>query len=198
MSPRRPESERPQSTLHASDADLVARCAGGDELAWTTLVHRYRRLVYTIPYRMGLDPFDADEVFQITFMRLAERLDSLKDPSRVRAWLVTTARRIALNTVGRRRPVDESEDVLANVSDPGELPSDELERLERQQLIRIALERLGDRCRELLTHLYYPDEGGGSYEAVAEEMDIPIGSIGPTRMRCLKKLLVEFRRVSKE
>ncbi|HMB69985.1 MAG TPA: sigma-70 family RNA polymerase sigma factor [bacterium] len=178
------------------DAELVARCAVGDEAAWRILVTRYERLVYTVPYRMGLDPADADEVFQITFTRLAERINDLREPDRVRAWLVTTARRMALNLAGRRREIPT--DVAPNLTDPAELPPEELARLQDQQLVRVALSRLGDRCRRLLTLLYYSEGTAAerSYKEVAAEMGIPMGSIGPTRMRCLKKLLAEFRRLT--
>jgi RNA polymerase sigma factor (sigma-70 family) len=182
-----------------SDAELTARCVSGDERAWALLVDRYRRLIYTIPYRMGLDPADADEIFQITFARLAERLGGLEQPDRVRAWLVTTARRLALNAAGRRKNFDS--EVSAAIADPADLPSETLARLEEQQLVRIALSRLGGPCRRLLTLLYYPAEGAGkasSYESVARELGIPIGSVGPTRLRCLRKLLVEFRSLSEE
>ena len=182
-----------------TDAEIVARCARRDEAAWWVLVSRYRRLVYTIPYRMGFDPADSDEVFQITWGRLAQRIGTLREPARVRAWLVTTARRVALDVAGRRR--DSAPEMPAELTDPADLPSDEIERLQEQQFVRIALARLGRRCRDLLSLLYYPDERSGeaaSYEAVAQRMGIPQGSVGPTRMRCLKKLLVEYRKLSKE
>jgi RNA polymerase sigma factor (sigma-70 family) len=181
------------------DAELVARCAAGDDAAWRILVARYERLIYTIPYRMGLDPADADEVFQITFTRLAERIGDLREPDRVRAWLVTTARRMTINLAGRRREIPG--EIPATLTDPSDLPSEELARLQDQHLVRTALGRLGARCRQLLTLLYYAEGASGtegSYKAVAEEMGIPMGSIGPTRMRCLKKLLVEFRRLAGE
>lgn len=181
------------------DATLVAQCAQGNPIAWRVLVERYHRLIYTIPYRMGLDPADADDVFQITFSRLAENIERLQAPERVRAWLVTTARRVALNLATRTRH-HEDETALATVADPAPLPPDELHRLEEAQLVRIALARLGDRCRALLEQLYYPDEGEEkrTYDEVAETLGVPIGSIGPTRLRCLKKLLVEFRAVAGE
>ncbi len=197
--PSRPSPRsRPAKPAEAADAALVARCAESDAAAWRALVDRYRRLVYTIPYRMGLDPADADDVFQLTFTRLAERIDRLERPERVRAWLVTTARRLALNLVSRSRLM-ESEDALVNVADPADLPPDEIDRLERQQLVRLALSRLGRRCRRLLERLYYGEAATGqrvSYEEIAAEMDMPVGSIGPTRMRCLKKLSTEFERLA--
>lgn len=202
--PNRPRSRKKATVSDraldaSSDAELVARCADGDDAAWRTLVNRYRRLIYTIPYRMGLDPADADEVFQVTFARLAERIGSLRDPERVRAWLVTTARRVALNLTGRRRDADP--EALATIADTADLPEAEIERLQEQQLVRRALDGLGGRCRELLRRLYYPDPASGetgSYESVARELGVPVGSIGPTRMRCLKKLLLEYRRLTQD
>ncbi len=193
------DSSRPATSdlAQVEDADLVARCAEGDQRAWSELVRRYKRLIYTIPYRMGLDPADADDVFQITFTRLSENIEKLEQPGRVRAWLVTTARRIALNLTSRTRRM-EGEEVLAMVADPAELPPDEIHRLEQQQLVWLALSRLGDRCRKLLIRLYYPEEGqarASSYEEVAKEMGVPIGSIGPTRMRCLKKMKAEYEEI---
>ena len=179
------------------DAELVAACAAGDQRAWSVLVHRYRRLVYTIPYRMGMDPADADDIFQVTFTRLAARIGELKEPGKVRAWLVTTARRIALTAATQRRAVADSEEILATMTDPADLAPEELEELEEQQLVRVALSRLGDKCRRLLSLLYYANEGDGSYESAAREMGIPIGSVGPTRMRCLKKLLAEYEKVER-
>jgi RNA polymerase sigma factor (sigma-70 family) len=188
-----------RSLIQLSDAALVARCAEGDGPAWRTLVERYRRLIYTIPYRMGLRAADADEIFQITFCELADRIETLRQPERVRAWLVTAARRAALKTATRTR--EGSPEPLLHLPDPTELPSEELERLQDQQLVRTALGRLGERCRKLLTRLYYrrgtPGEGG-SYEEIARELGMPLGSVGPTRIRCLKKLLVEFRGLADE
>ncbi|MBZ0267784.1 sigma-70 family RNA polymerase sigma factor [bacterium] len=179
-----------------SDAELVRLCAENDGRAWRELVERYRRLVYTIPFRMGLDPADADEVFQRTFTALVEKIGSLERPDRVRAWLVTAARRTSLKMRTRARNHDP--DALADLPDARELPSEELERLEDETVVRMALSRLGERCRKLLTLLYYRDGGAGppSYEDIAQRMGAAVGSIGPTRARCLRKLFEEFEALS--
>ncbi|MGH2571281.1 MAG: RNA polymerase sigma factor [bacterium] len=177
----------------------MAKCAQGDESAWAVLVHRHGGLVYAIPRRMGLDPSDADDVFQITFASLAEEIGSLRKPDRVRAWLATAAHRVALKARARRR--EELLDTAEDLPDPGELPSEELERLQDRQLVQRALASLSTRCRELLERLYFPKEnqdGAGSYESVAKDLDMPLGSVGPTRMRCLEKLLNEFRKLAEE
>jgi RNA polymerase sigma factor (sigma-70 family) len=175
-----------------SDAELVARCRNGDARAWEAVVFRYRRLVYAIPTRMGLGPEESDEVFQNTYTRLIERLDTIRDPSLLRAWLVTTARRLSLDSVGRRRAIDDSDEVLSNVPDQSALPDEEFLKLEEQHLVRQAFERLSERCRKLLELLYYTAETP-SYEAIGSGLRMPVGSIGPTRARCLERLLRLYR-----
>jgi RNA polymerase sigma factor (sigma-70 family) len=170
-----------------TDAELIAGCRGGDARAWEAVVMRYRRLVYAIPTRCGLPPEEADEVFQNTFSRLFERLDSLREPSLLRAWLVTTARRLSLDAAGRRKPVGASEEVLGQISDPAPLAPEEIERLEERQRVREAFQQLPERCRALLDLLYYATDVP-SYDRVSERLKMPVGSIGPTRARCLEKL----------
>src|SRR5438034_1097350 len=95
--PRASASVMTSSALaQRSDAELVEACAQRDARAWRELVHRYRRLVYGIPLSLGLQPADADEVFQQTFAELVRSLPRLRDGSRIEAWLVTTSRRAAL------------------------------------------------------------------------------------------------------
>ena len=170
------------------DATLAGRCRRGDAHAWEAIVLRYRRLVYAIPTRCGLAPEEADEVFQCTFARLVERLATIRDPGLIRAWLVTTAKRLSLDSIRRRRAVEMSEEILGNMPDSAPLPGEELARIEDQHLVRQAFERLPERCRALLGLLYYAADEP-SYEAIGKQLGMPLGSIGPTRARCLEKLV---------
>jgi RNA polymerase sigma factor (sigma-70 family) len=184
------------------DAELVPLCIDGDERAWATLVRRYRRLVYAVPSRAGLEADEVEEVFHQTFARLAERIGSIRDPARVRAWLVTTARRLTIDTIRRRRQsaeLSDSEETLGRLPSGDPLPSDALEEIENQHQVRQALLRLGPRCRRLLTSLFYhSSDQPPSYESVSQELGIPIGSIGPTRARCLQQLLTEFTKLEEK
>src|SRR5687767_6209201 len=87
----------------ASDESLVLACRGGESDAWNTLVHRYQRLIYTIPRRAGLDEDQAAEVFQRTFAKLFENLNRIRQPGSIQAWLVTTARRETLQLIREQR-----------------------------------------------------------------------------------------------
>lgn len=184
-----------------SDAELVARCRGGEEAAWRVLVARYQRLAFTVPRRAGLSEADAAEVFQATFTALFEQLDRLDQADRLRAWLVTTARRQTLQQLDRLRrhatvPLgarapsgdgpegDEAPDVPDEDS-PG--PPERLEELQAQDRVRRALDTLDRRSRELLSYLYLSDPPL-AYEEVAARMGMAVGSVGPTRNRCMEKL----------
>lgn len=174
------------------DAELVQRARTGDPAAWEALVRRFQRLVYTVVMRTGLDEHHAADVFQTVFVRLYEQLPRLTDPQRVQAWVVTTAKREALLLRQRaRRNVSmtpEDEDGPAwDAPDPAAIPEDALAELQDLDRLRVGFERLDTRCRDLL-RLLFSDQDRPDYQDVAQRLDIPIGSIGPTRGRCIDKL----------
>jgi RNA polymerase sigma factor (sigma-70 family) len=181
-----------------SDDDLIQRCRAGEAAAWSTLVRRYQRLIYTVPRRAGLDDGAAADVFQTCFQRLFEHLDRLDDASRVRAWLVTTAKRETLRLLERaqRMPLaeaatgaddDGAEDPLARVPDPAPLQDAQLSALQEHDRLRQAVDRLDPRARQFIELLFLQDEPL-PYSEIAARLGIPEGSIGPTRARCLAKL----------
>lgn len=174
-----------------SDEQLVESCRSGDERAWNALISRYERLVYTIPARYGLTSTEIDDVFQSVWLSLLRNLDRLREPDRLSAWLVTTARRECWE---RRRGADFERTVTSNVDsvftdkEGNELPPEDIvAQYREQQRLNLALDQMDERCKQLLWHLYY-DSTIPSYSDVAEKLNMPIGSIGPLRARCLKKL----------
>ena len=178
--------------MKPSNEELIQACRQGDGAAWKTLVRRYERLVYSIPLRAGLDQERSAEVFQQVFTRLVEHLDRIEQPDRIGAWLATTARRETWS-LSQREPLtyplsfgdDEEESQYLSTSDP--LPDKVLLHLEEQNMIRLAVAELNEGCRRLLSLLFFhPDPL--TYAEIAEQLDISEGSIGPTRIRCLKKL----------
>ncbi len=174
----------PPARVFQSDPALVRACIDGDERAWEELVERYGRLVYSIPRRMGWSETDADDVFQGVFALLLRHLPSLRDQTRLSAWLITTTRRECwrLGRTGSR--TDRIDEAMA---DEAAAPIEEIARSEREQAVRQAMRRLDDRCQGLLSALFLePDPA--AYEAIALRLGMPIGSIGPTRARCLRKL----------
>lgn len=178
------------------DATLVGRCVRGETAAWAALVRRYQRLVYAIARRIGLDEHTAADVFQTVFARLVQHLPRLAEPHRLQAWIVTTTKREALllrqrsrRTVSMTR-ADESDDESSQWDLADESPNAEQALADLQQLnqLRNALDRLDTRCRDLLLLLFRDEDEKLSYGEVARRLDTSVGSIGPTRSRCLDKL----------
>ncbi len=178
-----------------TDRELLIACRQGDESSWEVLVDRYQRLIYAIPRRAGLNEDQSGEVFQEVFTTLLQKLNDITDPDRLHAWLVTTARRKTWRVLSKERLLhtgrtddEDGDDEVAVAVDPTPLPDESLVRLEEQHRIRKALMALDERCQKLLTLLYYQPEPP-SYAEIAREFGTSEGSIGPTRARCLKKML---------
>ena len=178
-----------------SDLQLVSDCRRGDQLAWEKLVRRYQRLIYAIPRRAGLNEDQAAEIFQDVFTTLFEKLNDIEDPERLQAWLVTTTRRRTLRTIAQapgKLRADETGDEVTSLAeamrDESPLPDEQLLTLEEQHRIRVAVSQLDERCQTLVQLLFYQKEPP-TYAEVAKILGVPEGSIGPTRARCLGKLL---------
>jgi RNA polymerase sigma factor (sigma-70 family) len=177
-------------------SDLVKRAATGDRSAWEKIVDAYNGLIWSIAHSHGLDARDVADVTQTTWLRLVEHIDRLTEPDRVAAWLVTTARRESLRTKQRAErmilmgdlglPVDATESVeWATESFEDDL-TDDLVRAQQERLFQAAFAQLPSRSQQLMRLLM--SEPAPSYAEVAEQLDIPVGSIGPTRMRCVAKM----------
>lgn len=169
------------------DSELLAACRTGDEQAWQALLDKYERLVYSIPLNYGLSRDDAADVAQFAFTSLLQSLDSLRDDSNLGGWLALVARRHTWRIVNRHKrepPVELDAEVTQAL-----LPTrtNEIERWELTEWLHRGLNLVGERCRDLLTALYFePDEP--SYAQIARRLGIAEGSIGPTRARCLQRL----------
>jgi RNA polymerase sigma factor (sigma-70 family) len=164
---------------------MFERARSGDDAAWSALVDRYGALVYTVARRAGLAGDDADEVFQTTWIQLHKHLALIREPKSLPGWIARTASREAWRVGKRRREVHDPDD--APEREHGEVPDDVAERLERAQIVRDALARLEPRCKELLGALFL-EAHEPSYGELAARLGVPIGSLGPTRQRCLARL----------
>jgi RNA polymerase sigma factor (sigma-70 family) len=161
---------------------LLERCRAGEQAAWAELLDDYERLVFSIPLRYGLSREDAADVAQVVFTELLQSLDSLREDERLAGWLATVARRQSWRVIERRKrepAVDELPEV------PDDL--DPTETWTRTEWLYDGLLGLDDKCRQLLVALYL-EGGDDSYAEVARKVGRPIGSIGPTRARCLERL----------
>jgi RNA polymerase sigma factor (sigma-70 family) len=176
-----------------TDEDLLAACLRGEQAAWNALVDRYAALIYSIPLKHGLSEHDAADVFQSVCMTLLEKLDSIRDPRGLPAWIITTTSRQSwalLRQQGREitRPGQPSEMADDEPIDPEPLPDEEIVALESQHLVRTAMNQLSPNCRRLLEALFSDTQQRVSYQELARQLGVPLNSLGPTRTRCLAKL----------
>lgn len=170
----------------SATATLLARAAQGDQRAWNELVDEHSRLLWAVARSFRLDAADANDVVQTTWLRLLEHLDRIEDPSRLVGWLVTTARREAMRVLrrsGRERPV--VEDTVLDRPDDGPPVDSRILQDERNRALWDAFSRLNEKCRQLLrVAVTHPQ----AYDEISDALGMPIGSIGPTRRRCLTQL----------
>ena len=179
------------------DAALVSRCLEGEARAWELLVERHGSIVWAIARRAGLSREDAADVFQNTWAATLQGLGELRDPTLFTAWLGQVARHQCLRVrrgygISRR-----ARERVARDSVDTSVPDEELAKLETRHHVALALERIGERCAQILRALYY-DRPALAYAELAKRLGMRIGSIGPTRSRCLKRLEQRLGEVSRE
>ncbi len=176
--------QRAPAPRAGDDGALVKACVAGDDGAWRELVDRYGALVFSIARRYGLDRSASEDVFQDVFAILVRQLPRIRRGTGLPKWLITTTYRVC------RQWVEQNPRVTLGLDSPeGSAPPPEaVAEWERRHLVGRALRRLGGRCEQMLVALYCGHRPA-SYEAVAKQLGIPVGSVGPTRARCLKKLM---------
>ncbi|MGE5830459.1 MAG: RNA polymerase sigma factor [Micromonosporaceae bacterium] len=181
--------------MQADDVrSLVISAAAGDKAAWKAIVERFSGLVWAVVRAHRLSAADAEEVFQTTWLRLIEHIGEIQEPDRIGSWLATTARRETirrLRAAQRVRPVsdlDVLDDRDENATPEGILIDLEeaVDRAERARRMWTAFQKLPDNCRKLLRLLMATPPP--SYVEISDALAMRVGSIGPTRARCLERL----------
>jgi RNA polymerase sigma factor (sigma-70 family) len=193
MGGERPELSRPggRGAPPADVAQLLRAAADGDQSAWDALVDRFSGLLWSICRSYGLGTADAADVFQLTWLRLLEHLDDIADPARLPGWLATTCRRECLAVLRHRRRTEPTGDerVLERSSVHSAGADEQTLVSARNAALWRAFGRLSRRCQQVLRVLVVqPADGPPSYEVAAAALDMPMGSLGPTRGRCLDQL----------
>jgi RNA polymerase sigma factor (sigma-70 family) len=179
----------PRNKSHSNDGDIariVRSAAAGNQDGWDALVSEFGGLIRAIARAYRLRDARAADVAQVTWLRLFEHLVEVRDPGRVGAWLATTARRECLRVLRedcRQLPLEGG--ALEDASP--EVPGKELLDAERDRALWRAFECLRPSDQELLHMLLVADPRPG-YDEISAALDIPIGSIGPTRARALERL----------
>ncbi len=186
-SPLQPSPPSTPSQSKLADPALVELAATGDRMAQSEIVDRFKRLVYSIPRRYRLPPETCDDVFQNVFVALFRHIHQLRDPSTLTKWLMTTTHRECWRIAKRPHPQAPAGWSEQERIDTKQAPESATLQWERQARVQQALTDLGGKCEQLLRAIFL-DRRDTGYETIAQELGIPIGSIGPTRARCLAKL----------
>lgn len=176
------------SAARATPGQLLRRAEAGDTAAWHDLVDRFAPLVWSVARGFRLDAVAAADVSQTVWLRLVEHLGRLREPEALAGWLTTTTRNECLRVVrreGRELPSDDTFG-LADRPSPAPGPEELLVLDERRGQVWRALATLSPRCQALLRTLAVAPDA--SYAEVSAALDMPIGSIGPTRSRCFGHL----------
>jgi RNA polymerase sigma factor (sigma-70 family) len=167
---------------------LVARVAEGDQEAWHDIIERYAPLVWSICVRYQLERRDIDDVGQDVWLALVENIATLREPAALAGWLATTTRNECLRVLrsARRQAVDRvpADDLM--VPDSALPIEQEIIEAERNAALRAAFAELPSACHDLLALLMSDPPPG--YAEVSARLGMPVGSIGPTRARCLDRL----------
>jgi RNA polymerase sigma factor (sigma-70 family) len=168
--------------------DLVRSAAQGDRCAWEHLVDQYERLIWSITRDFKLIESDAADVAQVTWLRLLEHIDGIEHPERVGSWLAATARHECLRSLAasKRVVLGHEEGALDGIAAPEPELDEGLLAAERAQTVRTALSCLPPHWRQLIELLMA--DPPVSYAEISDQLGLPVGSIGPTRARCLAKL----------
>jgi RNA polymerase sigma factor (sigma-70 family) len=190
VSPAQPtESPAALPSPHRMVTDLVIRARNGDKLAWDALVERYAPLIWSICRRYRLAGADADNVGQSVWAHLVDQLDKLRDPAALPGWLATTTRRECVRVLRATR----GPDTAGQVPDAENIPEmqvvtaeQELLVAERQAALREAFMELPSCCQRLMVLL--TEDPPVPPTEISARLGIAVGSIGPSRVRCLDKL----------
>lgn len=183
-----PRRRAPRELRDDSDLPAIVRAAAdGDTLAWQTLVQRFTNMIMAVARSCGLGDADVAEVHQVTWLRMVENIDRIQHPERIGAWLVTTSKRESIRVARSRQRISLDHEALLQYPDVSAKPLDDGPITEEQSVaLHRAYALLPPRCKRLLDLITFDDPP--SYKEISRLLAMPIGSIGPTRGRCLEHL----------
>lgn len=174
----------------APTAELLERAAGGDRDAWAAIIDRFERLLWSVARSFRYDDATTADVVQTVWLRLAEHCDRIREPDRLASWLATTCRNECLSAARRRKRevTDDGIFDLVEAQDRGQFPGLDERPIEEEtyQEVLQAFVGLPEKCQRLLRLLC--TDPPLDYRTISGLIGRPIGSIGPSRQRCLSRL----------
>lgn len=171
----------------AEDERLVQECLAGDERAWTTLIDKYKRLIYSVPVKYGFSPDEAGDIFQNVCIDLFTNLGKLRKIESLRSWLITVATHKCFHVKKHQKPDVELDAMEQEIAEEIAAAPQIMQEVQEEQAVRDAIERLTPRCAQLVKLLFY-EQPPVPYNEVAQKLGLATGSIGFIRGRCLNRL----------
>lgn len=178
--------EAPKETI-AEDEKLVQDCLNGDERAWTRLVDKYKRLIYSVPVKYGFPPEDAADIFQNVCVDLFTNLSKLRKIESLRSWLITVATHKCFHSRRQKRQDVELDAMEQEIAEEIAVAPEMMQEVQEEQAVRDAIEKLTPRCAQLVRMLFF-EQPPRPYNEVAQTLGLATGSIGFIRGRCLGRL----------
>lgn len=171
-----------------SDASLVRECLEGNQQAWNSLIERYKRLIYSIPYKYRAAPEDCADIFQSVCLELYSELGKLRKVESLKSWIISVTVHKCFHWKRQQRGNVELDAMEQEQADETAVAAPDLMiEVEQEQLVREAIRKLKPRCAEMIRMLFY-EHPPLPYNEVAQRLGLATGSIGFIRGRCLKQL----------
>jgi RNA polymerase sigma factor (sigma-70 family) len=177
----------PAGVPAAEDEQLVRLCLQGDQRAWEELIDKYKRLIFSIPFKYGAAPEDASDIFQAVCIELFSSLSKLRNIQSLRAWLVTVTIHQSLYWKKKRGHVVELDAMEPEMVEEIAVAPEIIEAIQQEDAMHEALSQVPPRCARLL-RLLFMEQPPLPYNEVAKRLGLATGSIGFIRGRCLNKL----------
>lgn len=182
------DNESTLSNPVTDDAKLIQGCLRGEEASWTALLSKYKGLIFSIPIKYGFSREEAADIFQSVCLDMLHDLANLRDSRALAGWLIRVTHNKCLRQLKQnRRFVSEEESPVEPEIPASEIPENRLRELQKEQVLRDAIESLNSRCRQLVEILFF-ESPPRPYKDVASSLGLATGSIGFIRARCLNKL----------
>jgi RNA polymerase sigma factor (sigma-70 family) len=171
----------------AEDQQLVQECLQGDERAWSRLIDKYKRLIYSVPMKYGFRPEDASDIFQTVCIDLFTNLCNLRKVGSLRSWLITVTSHKCFHWKKQQRQDVELDGMEQEIAEDLAAAPEMLQEIQQEQIVRDAVDRLPPRCAEMVRLLFF-EQPPLPYAEVAKRLGLATGSIGFIRGRCLTRL----------
>lgn len=176
----------PEAQTLWSDERLVRECRNGNQEAWSALIDKYKRLIYSIPVKYELSREDANDIFQSVCLDLYSELSRLREPRALAKWLIQTTLHKCIR-VKQQQGRYSDEEITEDLAPTSPAADAIVAEVELEQVLRDSIGSLAPRCAQMIRMLFF-ESPARPYEVIARELGLATGSIGFIRGRCLERL----------